>query len=129
MLPFLPRVSPPIYIPSLPVLLPPQMPTKKTTDSVTPEVNAGAAPPQEVSVYTLYVKWYDVYFYLPTSFFFLFSSFFFFFYKTSVCLLLLLCALALRCVLSLGSSLLSNLNLCLPSFSVLPAPPLSSFSF
>lgn len=116
-----------LYIPSLPVLLPPQMPDQDSTDSVTQGVNAGARPAQEVSVYTLYVKWYDVYFYSPTSFFFLFSSFSF--YKTSVCLLLLLCALALRCVLSLGSSLLSNLNLCLPSFSVLPAPPLSSFSF
>lgn len=63
-----------------------------------------------------------MYIFIHLRFFFLFSSFSF--YKTSVCLLLLLCTLALRCVLSLGSSLLSNLNLCLPSFSVLPAPPL-----
>lgn len=45
-----------LYIPSLPVLLPPQMPNQDSTDSVTPEVNAGARPAQEVSVYTLCVK-------------------------------------------------------------------------
>lgn len=72
----LPRVSPLLYIPSLPVLLPPQMPNQDSTDLVTPEVNAGAAPPQEVSVYTLCVKCM-MYIFIHLRFFFL--SFFFFF--------------------------------------------------
>lgn len=129
-----------LYIPSLPVLLPPQMPNQDSTDLVTPEVNAGAAPPQEVSVYTLCVKCM-MYIFIHLRFFFFFSSyvfssfsFFFFFFSPSRTAVM--CVGVCWCLFPL----LSNLYLpavqpdlagyrCLFVLPALPSPSLRSLLF